>query len=211
MKTSLLSSLCFGLFLTAAEASTYSFLPSPSDLNDLDHNRFFTWGLNWNVPQGEKMIGAQLSFSQIWDWRVEPDTLFIHLLDTAPLGVNAWVDNEGGGDFFASSLFNSLGIAHLKLAEWSDPNGGDPNKAQNVTFNFNAAQLAVLQSYINTAGSAGWARFGFGLDPDCHYFNNGVSFNIITQRPPVPEGGSTVLLLALGFAGIALRRRKLRA
>lgn len=214
MKKSLLSCLCLALFSTGAYANTYSFLPTPSDLNDLDHNEFFTWGLNWSVPQGEVISGAQISFSQIWDWRVEPDSLFVHLLDTAPLGVNSWTDYEGGGDFFTSSLFNSLGIAQIKLGEWSDPFGGDPKKAQNVTFVFNAAQLTALQGYLNTAGSAGWGNFGFGFDPDCHYYNNGVSFQITTttrRTTAVPEGGSTFALLVLTVAGIAFLHRKTAA
>lgn len=211
MKKLLLSCICLTLLSVAARANLYSFLPTPTDLNDLDHNEFFTWGLNWSVPQGEVITSASISFSKIWDWKVEPDSLFIHLLDTAPMGVNAWYDYEGGGDFFTSSSFNSLGIAQIKLAQWSDPFGGDAKKAQNVTFTFNAAQLVALQGYLNTLGPAGWGSFGFGFDPDCHYYNDGVSFQITTTRKAtaVPEGGSTLALLGLTLAGIVFLHRRI--
>jgi len=196
------------VFALDAKATVYSLAPTPGNLGDLDHNSFLAWGLNWALPQGETITAATLSFTKIWDWKVEPDALYIHLLDTAPLGVNSWTDNEGGGDFFASSLFNSLGIAHVKLAEWSDPFGGNPAKAHNLSFAFNAGQLTALQGYLNSAGANGWARFGFGFDPDCHYYNSGVGFNITTVRRSVPEGGSSALLLGMAVGSIAYLRRK---
>jgi hypothetical protein len=213
MKKSLLIGLCACLFAIRAGATVYTLTPNPSNLGNLDHTQFYTWGLNWSLPQGEKITGATLTFNQIWDWTVEPDTLFIHLLDTAPLGVYSWTDNQGGGDFFSSSLFNSLGIAHTKLGEFSDPYGGNPAKAQTVSFAFNTAQLTALQGYITSLGASGWGNFGFGLDPDCHYFNNGVTFQIVTTRTTnaVPEGGSAALCLLIGFAGVVYLRRKVRS
>ena len=208
MKKAVLSCICLALFAFRAEATLYSFTPTSGNLNNLDHNEFFSWGINWLVPAGQTITSATLSFSKIWDWQVEPDALFIHLLDTAPVGVTAWTDNEGGGDFFESPTFKSLNIASVKIGQWSDPNGGDPTKAQNVSFTFNTAQLTALQGYINSVGPSGWARFGLGFDPDCHYFNSGVTFTITTQGTSVPEGGSTALLLILAAGSIGILRRK---
>jgi hypothetical protein len=214
MRKSLLAGLCACLLAVNAGATVYTLAPTPSNLNNLDHNQFYTWGINWAAPQGETITTATLTFSQIWDWQVEPDTLFIHLLDTAPLGVYSFTDNQGGGDFFASPYFNSFGIAQTKIGEWSDPNGGTATKAQNVSFAFNAAQLTALQGYLSSAGSSSdWARFGFGFDPDCHYYNTGISFIITTSRTTtaVPENGGTALLLSIALAGVVLLRRKLLA
>ncbi len=208
MKKVVFSCLCAVAFALQAKANVYSFAPTPGNLGNLDHNLFFTWGLSWAVPSGEKITSASLTFSKIWDWRVEPDALFIHLLDTAPLGVNSFTDNEQGGDFFASSYFNSLGVSHVKIGEWSDPYGGDASKAQNVTFTFNASQLAALQGYISNATPSGWAMFGFGFDPDCHYFNSGVTFTINTQKNSVPEAGSTLGFLAIAGGMIGYLRRR---
>ena len=213
MKRCLLSGFCACLLALDAGATVYTLAPNPSNLNNLDHNLFYTWGLNWTVPAGETITGATLTFSQIWDWQVETDTLFLHLLDTAPLGVSSWTDNQGGGDFFTSTYFNSLGIKQTKIGQWSDPNGGTAAKAQNVSFVFDAAQLVALQGYINSAGVNGWANFAIGLDPDCHYYNSGVSFIMNTNRQPtaVPEGGSALILLAIGFVGVIAFRRRLVA
>ncbi|MGZ5537736.1 MAG: hypothetical protein ACXWG0_04325, partial [Chthoniobacterales bacterium] len=121
MRKSLLSGFCACLFALQAGATVYTLAPTPSNLGNLDHNQFYTWGMNWSLPKGETITSATLSFSQIWDWTVESDVLFIHLLNTAPLGVYSWTDNQGGGDFFASSLFASYGIAQTKIGEYSDP------------------------------------------------------------------------------------------
>lgn len=201
---------CACLLALNARATVYTLAPSPSNLNNLDHNQFYTWGLNWAVPAGETLTGATLTFTQIWDWTVEPDNLFVHLLDTAPLGVYTGTDNQGGGDFFTSSYFNSFGIKQTKIGQWSDPYGGTASKAQTVSFVFDAAQLTALQGYINSAGINGWARFAIGLDPDCHYYNSGVSFILTTSRTTnaVPEAGSALLLLGISFAVILFLRRK---
>ena len=212
MKRVIFGVFCACLLAASANATVYTLTPTPSNLNNLDHNSFYTWGINWSAPAGETVTGATLTFTQIWDWTVESDHLFIHLLDTAPLGVYTGTDNQGG-DFFTSSFFKSLGIAQTSIGQWSDPNGGTASKAQNVSFVFNAAQLAALQGYINSAGINGWARFAIGLDPDCHYYNSGISFIITTSRTTtaVPETGSAILLLAISFGSIVFLRRKLAA
>lgn len=211
MKKALASSLCALLLCLSAKATTYTFTPTPGNLGNLDHNLFYTWGLSWQVPAGEVITGATLSFSKIWDWRVETDNLFIHLLDTAPLGVNSWTDDEDGTDFFASSTFASYGIAHTKIGQWSDPYGGDPSKAQNVSFVFNSAQLMALQGYISNATPSGWARFAFGFDPECHYYNDGITFTINTVKAGVPETGATLVLLLMAVGGMVLVRHRLLA
>ena len=211
MRKAILAGVFLALLAMGAKANVYTFAPTPGNLGNLDHNYFYTWGINWAIPQGQTITGATLSFTQIWDWKVETDALFIHLLDTAPAGVAQWNDNEGGGDFFISPTFNSLGVSQVKIGQWSDPFGGDPSKAQNVTFTFNAAQLTALQGYINNGGPNGYANFGFGFDPDCHYYNSGVNFRITTSSTTVvPESGNSALLLGISLGSLAYFRRKLR-
>lgn len=211
MKKAVFFCICLATLALQAKANTYSFTPTPGNLGNLDHNYFYTWGLNLALPQGEKITSATLSFTKIWDWKVETDALFIHLLDTAPLGVNTWTDNEGGGDFFISPSFKSLGIAETKIGQWSDPYGGTASKAQNVTFTFSLAQLTALQGYISNATPSGWAQFAFGFDPDCHYYNSGVQFTITTTKLSVPETGSTMLLMGVALGSLVLIRRRLHA
>ena len=69
------------------------------------------------------------------------------------------------------------------------------------TYYFTAAQLVALQAYI-----ANGHDIAFGLDPDCHFFNNGVTFTM-----SVPEGGTTAVLLGVAALGIVATRRFISA
>ena len=50
----------------------------------MDHHRAYTWRIdNVNLPQGQTLTGATLTFHNISNWDTNPNMLFIHLLDTA--------------------------------------------------------------------------------------------------------------------------------
>ena len=72
----------------AAQATLYTFQPKPNNLHDLDHNRHYTWGIDWTLPAGEHITLASLFIDNINDWADEPnDHLYIHLLDDPRVGV----------------------------------------------------------------------------------------------------------------------------
>ncbi|CAD7780456.1 hypothetical protein DMNBHIDG_02358 [Candidatus Methanoperedenaceae archaeon GB37] len=56
------------------EAATYTFEPTPADLDDLDHSSYYTWGIDWNIPAGEIIVSASLSFDDIRNWNKNPTT-----------------------------------------------------------------------------------------------------------------------------------------
>jgi hypothetical protein len=194
-------------------ATTYTFQPGTNDMNDLDHNYYYSWKINWNIPSGEIITGATLTFKNIWDWQNEPrDTLYVHLLDNPPalktrLADNLWsgTDNEGGGDYW-----NGKGPL---IGTWNDPKGGNNGKDKLPYLTFSVPQadplyadLGDLTNFIVNDG-----KFGFGLDPDCHYYNDGIKFTITTETEPVPTPEpSTIFLLAGGLAGLAFLIKKFK-
>jgi hypothetical protein len=192
------------LSFAARTDAAYVYHPTPNDLSDLPHAEYFTWGINFTLPQDEVITGAILTFNNIWDWRVEQnDRLYIHLLDNTNPGSISYVDNQGGGDNFAGQ--------GITIGVWSDSVGGHPRNF-NLVYNFAAmGLLETLNTYAATAPAGGKVNFGFGLDPDCHFFNNGVTFSITTGPSngvnPIPEPATVTLL---GLAGLFLvgRRKK---
>jgi hypothetical protein len=182
----------------AISASAIVFTPTPGDLGDLDHHNATTWGITWSVPAGETITGAKLTIKNIWDWQVENDKLFIHLLDDPKSGVNYIVDNTA--DNVISDYFSGQGVL---LTSWTDPYGGAPRNFD-LVYTFTSANLTTLRNYLADANPYGTGDFGFGLDPDCHYYNNGVTFEITTTKTRVPDNGSTVFLMSLGLLGLAV-------
>lgn len=207
-----------------------------SDINDLDHYKFYVWQISgFTLAPRERVTGATLTFTNIYDWTNENgDRLYIHLLDSNPLsglstirtktGVDAdlsaavrtydttllqGADNQGGGDRFA-------GLGTLITPVWSDPIGGKP--ANDVIYDFSRLGgsvdasgnivngtldiLATVESYLRNGND-----LAFGIDPDCHYYNDKVTFTITTDTTPVPEP-STFILIGAGLSGIALLRRR---
>jgi hypothetical protein len=172
------------------------FVPPDDDIFDLDHYYAYTWGINLGSSTATTQINsATLTFTDIYNWRVEQDHLYIHLLDNASLGLKRKWDGSGGGDYFTNQ--GILVIDWSDLEEW--------NKTKDLVITFTDAQLAVLNDF----GKDG--RIAFGLDPDCHYYNQGVSFSISTYVPTtaaVPAPGAITLgTVGLMFVGW-LRTRK---
>ena len=180
---------------------TYTFSPSPGNLGELDHNDYYIWGIKWNLPSGQTITGATLTYNNIYDWAEETNHLYTYLLNTVtdPNGSKKppnWVNkgaystititgNEGGGDKFA-------GEGHL-LGDWSDPHGGSPS-------NFDLVYTIPYFSWLSDG------NFGFGIDPDCHYYDGGITCEI-TTTDAVPEPAS-LLLLGSGLIGLGAFAKK---
>lgn len=172
-----------------AWSASYSFTAKPADLYDLDHTRYYTWGINWTVPSYEKITSASLFFDDIRNWDNKPNELYVHLLDDTTSGVSIGYDNEAGGDQFAGQ--------GILLNTWYNLT----TTPLDITYNFDPAQVASLISFLSNG------NFGLGFDPDCHYYNNGIKLTVNTTS--VPEPG-TILLLGLSLIGLAGLKRKFR-
>jgi hypothetical protein len=191
---------------------------------DLDHHRAYTWqisnvNLATRVPAGHTITGATLTFSSITNWDTNPNTLFVRMFDSANSfasasgtrtatvnGVTSIQDADPNqapvtsiSDYFASEnvLVNNTGTV---IGQFTDTNG--VATTENVIFTFNQTQLAALIAYLNNGSNV-----AFGFDPDCHFWNNGITLKIYTSPAAVPEP-ATMTLLGTGLAGLYYRRRK---
>ncbi len=201
-----------GASLSPARAvlTTLSYSPNPIDLNDLDHHMVYTWRLD-NLPK-ETILSASLTFTNIANWDTTSNKLFAHLLDTAKNpGVASFVDDPTASipvtditDDFVSARYHgdpnwlvASGTSDTKLF-----GKAFSNTPSTYTYNFTSQELTALTSYINNGGN-----IAFGLDPDCHYFNDGISFGLTYDgappvASPIPEGSA--LLPLAGVLGLAV-------
>jgi hypothetical protein len=225
--------LCLGSVLAvSAQATSFVFTPSPVDLNDLSHNSAYTWGISGTsetslknlLGAGATITSATLSIKNLYNWDSQDTSnqLFIHLLDNPLNNVATVVDdptdngiNQGVlSDYFSGNIGSNAGLyygsangytTNLYLTQYHDGDG--PTTHINYTFSFSNVQLSTLRAYITNGhtGGTGYADFGLGFDPDCHYFNDGVTLTIT-----VPDQSATLLLLGFGLAAMAASRRFLR-
>jgi len=180
--------------LGAAQAGTYTFNPVPRDIGDFDHHYYYSWGIDWVIPTNETIVGGTLSIDSINDWTVENgDMLYIHILDNPPSGVRSYYDGQGGGDAYAS--------AGPLVGTYSDENGSAPED-----ISFDLGELGLIDELTAFAADG---RFGFGFDPDCHYYNCAVKLTLNTGESIVPEPGSFVAVFCglVSLAGLSRRRR----
>jgi len=185
--------------LTSAQAVTFT--PNGnSELSDLPHGRYYVWGLKWTLPANEHIVSATLTYKDIYNWKdsdQDPNHLYTHLFNTLPAGYymngstnKVWTgsDADGGQDKFLT--WSDPGYA---FETWTDPVGGS-SQGFDLVYNIPVEYFSWLSD----------GKFGFGIDPDCHYFNNGIELEIITG---VPEPAS-MTLLGLGLLGlVGLRKR----
>jgi len=231
-----LIALVFISLPTTVSADTFTFNTPPTAPNagsggpnqfDLDHHKAYTWKINGPDASGKTVnlngktiTGATLTFHNISNWDATANMLFVHLLDTAKNnGVASFQDapanqvpvtdinDDFAGTRYASNPLVASGTANTKLFQQSFAytNGRNYTNVPDFVYTFTADQLQSLSAYFLNGND-----FAFGFDPDCHYWNNGISFGMTTANnspTPTPEP-ATMTLLGTGLAGLYYRRRR---
>jgi hypothetical protein len=190
---------------------------------DLDHHKAYTWQINNVViPQGQQITGASITFTSIRNWDTNPNMLFVHLLDSArsfttasgtrtatSSGVTSYedVDPSQSPVTSISDAFAGADLASNPLLAAGTGNAllfsqSFTTTAVTYTFTFTSAQLQLLSQFI-----ANGNNLAFGFDSDCHFWNNGITFNITTGPTATPEP-MTLTLLGTGLAGLYAQRRR---
>jgi len=169
---------------------TYTLEPTPNDLWDLSHDRAYSWGFDLLPTSKYEIVEASLTFHNIRNWREEENWLYISLLDNPVLGTRSYDDGfSSNTDYFTGQ--------GTYLTTWQDiPGGGD---GIDLTYTFSSeGWLGYLNDYAQNG------RAGFGFDPDCHFNNDGVTFEV-AQAVPEPL---TLTLFGFGLVGVGLARRR---
>jgi len=230
-----LAALVFLGLPTIASADTFTFNAPATAPNagsggpnqfDLDHHNAYTWKINGPDANGKTInlsgktiTGATLTFRNISNWDTTANMLFVHLLDTAKNnGVASFQDapasqvpvtdinDDFAGTRYANNPLVASGTANTSLfnQSFAYTNGRNYTQVPNFTYTFTANQLSTLSAYFLNGND-----FAFGFDPDCHYWNNGITFGMTTTNntTPTPEP-ATMTLLGTGLAGLLYRRRR---
>ena len=192
----ILVTLGYFLGLASVRAVPTTYTPSPSDLGDLDHHLVYTWRIDGITVNPANITGATLTFTSIQNWDGNPNVLHLHLLDTAKYsGVHSFVDDPTGAAPVVDFTDDFIDTRYHGQSNWLVAPGTSDTFLTDQsftltpvtwTYTFTPAQLTALRADISNGNN-----FALGLDPDCHFFNNGVQFTLDTRTP---DTGNTLAM-----------------
>jgi hypothetical protein len=159
---------------------------------------------------GQTITSATLTIRNISNWDSNANRLFIHLLDTARnAGVASFQDAPASqtpvtdiNDDFAGTRYSNNPLVGSATQNTFLTSQSFTTTARTYVHTFTADQLSVLSAYFMNGGDV-----AFGLDPDCHFWNDGIVFSFNTKPTATPEP-TTMVLLGTGLAGLYYNRKR---
>lgn len=153
------------LFAAQAFALERTYYPSPIDLDDLPHDKYYAWGIDISEFAGFNIYEVVLNIYMITNWDNNTNHLFIHLLDDAPLGVTSY--NDSNDDFV--DAFVGQGAL---IDDYQDTNTKDVYET--LTYEFSKIDALIDSVNIYRANNV----IAIGFDPDCHYYTCGIELTV---------------------------------
>jgi hypothetical protein len=203
MKIVVATGILFGLLIRAqAIPITQTYVFNLTDSSLMVGGDFYTYGFAWNLPAGQQIVDAQLTFNNIRLTTLSQlpggDLIWGHLLDSnTGHRRGEFSDSHNNSDAFSGKgvLIGTATFSHVGFAYDS------------LTYDLAnlPGALDALSSYLANGG------FGLGIDPDAGFRSTSITFTITTgpQTPAsVPDNGRTAALLCLGVLGVLAVRRK---
>lgn len=153
------------IFAAQALALERKYYPNPGDLDDLPHNKYYTWGVDISEFAGLNIYEVVLSIYMISNWDNNTNHLFIHLLDDAPLGVTPYGDSN-------DDFIDAFGTQGALIDDWQDTNTKDVHDV--LIYEFSKIDALIDSVAVYRANNV----IAIGFDPDCHYYNCGIELTV---------------------------------
>ncbi len=173
------------LVLTAqAFALERTYHPVPGDLDDLPHDRYYTWGVDISEFAGLNIYEVILKITSISNWDNNENHLYIHLINDAPLGVTSF--NDSDNDFI-----DALAASGPMIDDYEDTNTYLVHET--LTYTFSTIDALIDSVNVYRANNV----IAIGFDADCHYYNCGIELTVKGEPTNAVEATSWGQLKAL--------------
>jgi hypothetical protein len=160
-----------------AMALERTYYPTPVDLNDLPHEKYYKWGIDISEFAGYNIYEVVLTIVSISNWDNNENHLYLHLLDGAPVGVMSF--NDSDTDFI--DAFAGQGAL---IDDYQDTNGS----AVYETLVYKFSEIDALMDSVNVYRADN--VIAVGVDPDCHFYNCSISLKVKGEPPNAVEPSS---------------------